>query len=235
MVLQFNVYDRSVKALEMEKNQKSGQNENEDEGGDQEESEEAVSEEEENEEDDDDDYDDGGIFEYSKAIPLGSYPEKGAFSKIVSVLKRKVTAVSALVIPCYFLYTSQTIVPEQLKNIDDMLFRTLVKEGFPVALVPVQLNTTTDYQGSYSSGERELLIRDFPFRVYQQNSVTEETTSKILKTVPSGFKFTYVFSGLEATYLLDSTCYSEFTGNKAQLGENQYLCCAMIVFKNLAK
>jgi hypothetical protein len=121
---------------------------------------------------------------------LGSYPEKGAFSKIVSVLKRKVTAVSALVIPCYFLYTSQTIVPEQLKNIDDMLFRMLVKEGFPVALVPVQLSTTTDYQGSYSSGERELLIRDFPFRVYQQNSVTEETTSKILKTVPSGFKFT---------------------------------------------
>jgi hypothetical protein len=150
-------------------------------------------------------------------------------------LKRKVTTGSALVIPCYYLYTSQTIIPEQLKNIDGLLFRTLVKEGLPVALVPVQLSTTTDYRGSYEAGERELSIRDFPFRVYQKHAVTEETTSKVLKTVPSGFKFTYVFSGLEATYLLDSKCYSEFTGNEAQLGENQYLSCAMIVFKNLAE
>jgi hypothetical protein len=81
MVLQFNVYDRSVKALEMEKNQKSGQDENEDEGGDQEESEEAVSEEEENEEDDDDDYDDGGIFEYSKFFWV-LIPRKGPFLKL---------------------------------------------------------------------------------------------------------------------------------------------------------
>jgi hypothetical protein len=99
-----------------------------------------------------------------------------------------------------------------------------LKEGFPVALVPVQLSTTTGYDGSFEAGERDLFIRDFPFRVYQRQSGTEETTSKVLKSVPSEFDFTYVFSGLEAIRLLDCTCYNEYTGNEAQIGENEYHC-----------
>jgi TATA-binding protein-associated factor Taf7 len=72
MVLQFNVYDRSIKVPETGKTQTL-----EMEIEEEEEKSEELTNDEDDEEDEEDEYEDRcDIFEYSKAIPLGSYPEE---------------------------------------------------------------------------------------------------------------------------------------------------------------
>jgi hypothetical protein len=120
--------------------------------------------EEEVEDDTDDDSNDDyeceneyeDIFEASKSLPQlsAAYGKKEIFSKIITVLKNQTTSEQALVVPCYFLYSSQSLLPRQLKSIDQQLFNNLVKAGFTVALVSILLTATSDYEtGKFSLGE----------------------------------------------------------------------------------
>jgi hypothetical protein len=146
---------------------------------------------------------------------------------IISILQKALTSKQAIAIPLYYLYTSESILPEKLKNIDKELFQSLLETGFPLALVPIELVVATAEEGSYSGGRKKMLIHDFPFQVYEKHSPVPKTMTQ----VPKGFEFTYVVSGLEATKLLEHRSYVECTGNEAAPGKNRYLCGAMIVFK----
>jgi hypothetical protein len=196
---------------------------------------------EDHEEDYDEDYEEYeyyDIFGKSKKLPRSSAAcaKEEEFSKVITLLKNQTTSAQALVVPCYFLYISPNILPQQLKSIDKQLFDNFVKAGFPVVLVPVDLKATTDYEGYFSAkGEYFVDIADPPFQVYQQDPSTHEMVSKVVKYVPSGFQFKYIVSGLEAAELYDSSPRIEWVGNEAVPGDNRYKCGAMVVFKPLGE
>jgi hypothetical protein len=241
IVLQFDVYERSP-GKTMEESEKIELEENEDE-------EQVVQDEDEDEDEDDEDEDadeenedeeNTGEDVIASGKPIDQQeltgPKDKVLPKIISILQKQLTSKLALVIPFYYLYTSQTIFPEKLKNIDKVLFDTLLAAGFPLALVSVELVLETDYDGSYSTGDKKMKIHDFPYKVYESGSPdSSEIKSKIMKKLPKNLQLTYVVSGLEAATLLESTEYSEYTGNEAAPGKYRYLCAAMIVFKGKNK
>jgi hypothetical protein len=94
-------------------------------------------------------------------------PKKKVLPKIISVLLKQLIL---WVIPFYYLYTSQTILPEMLKNIDKILCDTLLlNAGFPLTLVFVELVLETD-NDSYSKGDKIMKIHNFPYKVYESSS-----------------------------------------------------------------
>jgi hypothetical protein len=245
IVLQFDVYDRSPsKANEKTEDEDTEENEDEEEvhkdedeeqemEENQEEDEEEEEEEEEEDEDDEDDFW-GGDFGCSSHIDSKKLigPKVNVLPRIISILKKQLTFQLALVIPFYHLYTYQTILPEKLKNIDKVLFDTLLNAGFRLALVSVEVVLESDYDGSYSKGNKTMKIHDFPYKVYEFGSPdSSEIKFKIMKKLPRNLDLTYVVSGLESAHRLESTDYSEYTGNEAAPGKYRYLCAAMIVFK----
>jgi hypothetical protein len=153
-------------------------------------------EEEEVEDDTDDDSNDDyeceseyeDIFEASKSLPQlsAAYGKKEIISKIITILENQTTSEQALVVPYYFLYSSQSLLPRQLKSIDQQLFNNLVKAGFTVAVVSILLTATTDYEtGKFSLGEVTGDIDNPPFKVYQRDPSTHDIVSKVVKYVPS--------------------------------------------------
>jgi hypothetical protein len=217
IVLQFDVYDRCPgKAVEEAEN-----------------SQDEV--DQDNEGDDEVDEDECWECFYECTQPISEYEPIGLKEKvlpqIISILKNELTIKRALVIPFYFLYTSQTILPEKLKNIDKGLFDSLLHEGFPLALVSVELVLETGSY-KYSEGGKYMRIHDFPYKVYESGSTdSSEITYRMMKKLPKDLRLTYVFSGLEAITHLESTGYIEHTGNESAPGMYRYLCGAMIVFK----
>jgi hypothetical protein len=129
IVLQFDVYDRSPS-----------------------ESTEIVGAGKDSHEDDDEkenpasDYD--HIMESTKPIDQNGMTgsKERVLSQILSIPQNESTSKHAPVIPLYYLYTSQTILPEKLKNIDKVLFDTLLAAEFRLALVSVELVLETDYE-----------------------------------------------------------------------------------------
>jgi hypothetical protein len=236
IVLQFDVYDRSSSKVN-EESEEEDTEENEDE--------EEVDQDEDEDEDDedivfddepDDEEDDTGEDLIASGRPINEQemtgPKDKVLPKIISALQKQLTSKRALVIPFYYLYTSQSILPEKLKNIDKVLFDTLLAAGFPLALVSVELVLETDYEGRYSKGAKKMKIHDFPYKVYESSSPdSSEIKFRMMKKFPKNLKLTYVVSGLEAATLLESTKYAEHTGNEAAPGKYRYLCGAMIVFK----
>jgi hypothetical protein len=201
VVLQFDVYDQSTHADAQSNKSKKENNRNSN----------------------------RSIFQMSNPVEFDELitANSSMIAPMISILQKGLTSKHALAIPLYYLYTSQSILPEKLKTIDKELFQSLLGVGFPVALVPIELVVTTDEEGSYSGGRKKMLIHDFPFQVYENGSSAPKTMTK----VPEDFKFTYVVSGLEATKLLEHRSYVECTGNESADGKNRYLCGAMIVFK----
>jgi hypothetical protein len=82
---------------------------------------------------------------------------------IISILQQESNSKHALVIPLYYLYTSQSIVPEKLKNIDKELFGSLLAAGFPLVLTSVELVVTIDDEGA-SREQRKYLFMISLFR-----------------------------------------------------------------------
>jgi hypothetical protein len=58
---------------------------------------------------------------------------------IMNRLNELLNGTTALAIPCFYLYTSQSTTPAHLKNIDRQLFETLLSSGFYVGLSPVEV------------------------------------------------------------------------------------------------
>jgi hypothetical protein len=175
-------------------------------------------------------YDDEGECIFATAMPIETdeliTAKSSMITPIISILQKESTSKRALVIPLYYLYTSQSILPEKLKNIDKELFQSLLSAGFPLALTSVELVVTINDEGA-SQGRKKILIHDFPLQVYEK----DPQAAKKMTKVPKGFEFTYVVSGLEATKLLEQREFAEHTGNESAEGKNRYLCGAMIVFK----
>jgi hypothetical protein len=167
------------------------------------------------------------FLDQSQPIYADAFPQKNVVSEIIPILKESVNSNSSLLIPFYSWYDTQSIVPEQLDGIDKQFFERLLEEGFPVALIPVQLLVVAYH-------ETEVRIPDFPLRVYQQHNGTGEVTSKILKDIPHGFQFTYVVSGLEDVNVLEYSTYTEcdhWGYWEADYTVCKYHCEAMAVFK----
>jgi hypothetical protein len=207
MVLQFDVYERSTSVADEQTVKKSING--------------YVIEEEEA-----DEYNDSGctIFQLSKPVEADELiiANSEVFAPIISILQKELTSMHALAIPLYYLYTSESIL--KLKNIDKELFQSLLAAGFPVALIPIELVTTTDNDGHHLKGRKNVLIRDFPFPVYEQGSAPSTTRVKTMTEIPGDFKVTYVVTGLEATTLLDARHRVEHTGNDSAPGKYRYLC-----------
>jgi len=108
MVLQFDVYDEvSLHPTE------GSQNEKEEEG------EEDQNEEDQNSENDENEYGDEDIFASdNNRLSKGSLivPKKNVLDQITEYLKKNLSSKNALAIPLYFLYTSQSIVPDRLSG-----------------------------------------------------------------------------------------------------------------------
>jgi hypothetical protein len=238
IVLQFDVYDRSPSTATEENDKEENYEEDEDDENKEEDNghyadeDEYYDEEDEDDDEDDDFYGDG--FGCANRIDPDQFlgPKEKVLPQILSVLKKQLTFQLALVIPFYHLYTSQTIFPEKLKNIDKILFDALLNAGFRLAFCSVDIVFESDYDGSYSKGIKKMKIHDFPYKVYESSSPdSSEAKFRMMKKLPKNLTLTYVVSGLEAATCLESTDYVEYTGNEAAQGKYRYLCAAMIVFK----
>jgi hypothetical protein len=80
-----------------------------------------------------------------RATPLPSdqicFPHPKIITEILKQVRKDVTVKRCLEIPLFYLYSSQSIYPEYLKNIDSELFTIFLKEGYSLMLSPVELMT----------------------------------------------------------------------------------------------
>ena len=175
-------------------------------------------------------------FDCSHPLKPGRFTalDKTRFYEISNFLKANLSPTTAITIPLFYLYTSQTIVPERLKDIDRILFDLLISEGFSVSIAPIVFTSTTDYEGSFDGVDAyvDVQIRDLPLQVYE---ASESSVSGLkayrLSYWPGGVSNTYVYTGLEAKEFIDGTEYQAQTGNEPQQGSNTYLSGGMVIFK----
>jgi hypothetical protein len=191
-------------------------------------------EESEENEEEGDEFEGETPFDYTAPIPPDNLTTLKAktLSKIVSFLKANLSPTTAITIPLFYLYTSQTIVPERLKDIDRILFDILLSEGFSISIAPITLTCTTDYEGSFSGRDasHRMNLCVFPVRVYEKASPSHMKVYR-LPSWPKGVSNIYVYTGMEAIKYLEGDSYCKYTGNEAQLGSNTYLSGGMIIFK----
>jgi hypothetical protein len=132
------------------------------------------------------------------------------------------------------LYTSQSLYPEFLKNIDAELFTIFVKEGFSLMLTPVELmtnrNSIFESGGDYDETEEVTIkMMDFPKTVYQWNENTQQVQTKTMKSWPKSLKTTFVMNGMESvTFMFD---VDQQTGNEGPPPETHYLTGAMVIMQ----
>ena len=150
--------------------------------------------------------------------------------KIIEHILSKLPKDHGLAIPLFYQYTSQTIVPGRLKDIDHDLYQALLHADLTVGLTPIRLVSTTnevDHPNILSFWI--ILLDDFPifFREYEASSDT--VLIKKMPYWPSSAPLTYVATGFENVKHLE---YKDIipTGNEPTHWENHYFAGAMIVF-----
>eukprot|EP01040_Poterioochromonas_malhamensis_P005657 gene5657-6080_t len=159
-------------------------------------------------------------------------PQTNVLQQIRAQLKEIVTEEHAIAIPLYYLYTSETIKPESLKNYDYNLLRGLLEGGdYKIAIEPIELTTYYNPDDHNYPRDVDINLHDFPWTLYSMDSSTGELSTSVLEGWVEWRSLTYVYTGKESLVKFHFQDYIEHTGNEAQLAENHYLCGALIIMK----
>lgn len=167
------------------------------------------------------------------STPLDSndvfYSKTDILQKIIAIVHKQVNTKQVLALPLFYLYTSQSIFPEYLKNIDKEVFNTLVEAGFTIALIPVALTTESNDDGEYNKdGSVTISTKDLPTKVYCKKK--GKMIERVLNNWPYDLKLIYVLSGMEPIKKVSEKDYAEYTGNELAPGERTYLSGALFIF-----
>jgi hypothetical protein len=135
--------------------------------------------------------------------------------ELIAALQREVTDKKKIALPLFHLYRSQSLLPEYLKGIDSQLYQHFA-EHFSVHLQPVVVRSESNYEGGYDADGYDINPCD---------------ANGIAGVAADDCTVTYIATGDENTYCVESTEYIEYTGNEAQLGAAQYFLSVMVLGK----
>eukprot|EP01040_Poterioochromonas_malhamensis_P005655 gene5655-6078_t len=159
-------------------------------------------------------------------------PQTNVLQQIHAQLKEIVTKEHAIAIPLYYLYTSETIKPESLKNYDYNLLRGLLEGGdYKIAIEPIELTTYYNPDDHNYPRDVDINLHDFPWTLYSMDPDSKSLSSSVLRNWSKKTSLTYVYTGKESLVKFHNQRFIEYTGNEPQLAENHYLCGTLIIMK----